>query len=241
MYIEGELPNVVTSGNGNGAWGDDWAWIIILALVFGWGGNGFGYGSGSGAAENYVLASDFATLQRQIDSGIASLERKGDAINTGLCDGFYAMNTSLLTGFGGVNQNIMQNGYETRSAISGISSQLAACCCEIQKELLENRYVSAQQVCDIKTAMATNTRDIIDSQREGTAAILNFLTGEKISALQAKNAELSAQISQAGQTATLLQAINRTPIPAYTVPNPYCCYGTSYGCGCGSTGCCSTL
>lgn len=229
MYIEGDVPNVV-NGNGNGAFGSDWAWIIILALVFGWGGNGFG--AGGGAADNYVLASDFATLQRQIDSGIASLERKGDAINAGLCDGFYAMNTSLLTGFGGINQNIMSSGYETRTAISAIAAQLASCCCEIQKELLESRYITAQQVCDIKTAMASNTRDIIDSNREGTAAILNFLTSEKISALQSENAKQAAQISQANQTATLLQAINRTPIAAYTVPNPYCCYGSCNSCAC---------
>lgn len=60
-------------GEGNGAW-----WIIILFLFIfcGWGnGNGWNNGGG-GAADNYVLASDFATLQRQIDSGISSLERK---------------------------------------------------------------------------------------------------------------------------------------------------------------------
>lgn len=64
-------------GEGNGAW-----WIIILFLFIfcGWGnGNGWNNGGG-GAVDNYVLASDFATLQRQIDSGISSLERKGDAL-----------------------------------------------------------------------------------------------------------------------------------------------------------------
>ena len=53
----------------------------------------------SGAVDNYVLASDFATLQRQIDSSTSSLERKGDTINSGLCDGFYAQNTTMLNGF----------------------------------------------------------------------------------------------------------------------------------------------
>lgn len=101
-------------GEGNGAW-----WIIILFLFIfcGWGnGNGWNNGGG-GAVDNYVLASDFATLQRQIDSGISSLERKGDAINSGICDGFYAMNTSLLNGFAGTNSTIQQNGYDTRNAI----------------------------------------------------------------------------------------------------------------------------
>ncbi len=95
--------------------------------------------------DNYVLASDFATLQRQIDSGISSLERKGDAINNGLCDGFYAqaqlingvnsniasttasVQQTLCQGFNGVNSAINTSGYETRNAINGVSSQLADC------------------------------------------------------------------------------------------------------------------
>ena len=125
-------------GEGNGAW-----WIIILFLFIfcGWGnGNGWNNGGG-GVADNYVLASDFATLQRQIDSGISSLERKSDTINSGICDGFYAVNTSLLNGFAGTNSTIQQNGYDTRNAIqqgqiadmqsfNALQAQLAQCCCD---------------------------------------------------------------------------------------------------------------
>ena len=102
------------NGRNNDGFGSDgnWAWVLIF-LIFafgGWGrnGNGFG-GTGSGATDNYVLASDFATLQRQIDSSTATLERKSDTIQQGLCDGFYAMNTGMLNGFAGVNNNITQN------------------------------------------------------------------------------------------------------------------------------------
>ena len=95
------------NGRNNDGFGGDgsWAWVLIF-LIFafgGWGrnGNGFG-GTGSVATDNYVLASDFATLQRQIDSSTATLERKADATQQGLCDGFYAMNTGMLNGFSGV-------------------------------------------------------------------------------------------------------------------------------------------
>lgn len=131
-------------GNNNGfADGNGWWVIIFLIFAFmGWGnrgfGNGFGGNSGNGAADNYVLASDFATLQRQIDSSTATLERKADATQQGLCDGFYAMNTGMLNGFsgvqqtlcqgfGGINNTVVTNGYETRNAINGVSSQLADC------------------------------------------------------------------------------------------------------------------
>ena len=117
--------------NSDGMFGDgNGAWFIILFLifaVFGWGRNGNGlFGGGTGSvSDNYVLASDFATLQRQIDSSTATLERKSDTIQQGLCDGFYAMNTGMLNGFSGVQQTLCQgfsgvnqaiatNGYETR-------------------------------------------------------------------------------------------------------------------------------
>ena len=75
------------NGNNNGiGWGGDWsAWIIIFLIfaAFGWGGNGNGlFGGGSrGAADNYVLASDFSMLSRQMSDGFASQERKLDSIN----------------------------------------------------------------------------------------------------------------------------------------------------------------
>ena len=88
------------TGNGNGfGWGGDGAWWIVLFLIFaafgGWG-NGFGFGGGgNGVMDGYVLTSDFANI-----------ERKLDAVNNGICDGFYAMNTGLLNGFAGVTQAV---------------------------------------------------------------------------------------------------------------------------------------
>ena len=151
-------------GEGNGAW-----WIIILFLFIfcGWGnGNGWNNGGG-GAVDNYVLASDFATLQRQIDSGISSLERKGDAINSGICDGFYAVNTSLLNGFAGTNSTIQQNGYDTRNAIqqgqitdmqsfNALQAQLAQCCCDNKQAIAGVNYNMAimQSSRKLQTASA---------------------------------------------------------------------------------------
>lgn len=131
------------NGRNNDGFGSDgnWAWVLIFLIFalggFGRNGNGFGGGTGS-VSDNYVLASDFATLQRQMDSSTATLERKADATQQGLCDGFYAMNTGMLNGFSGVqqamcqgfsgiNSNINTTGYETRNAINALSSQLADC------------------------------------------------------------------------------------------------------------------
>ena len=172
----------VTGNNGNGMWGDGGAWWIIILFLFvfcGWGnGNGWGNNGGAGAADNYVLASDFATLQRQIDSSTASLERKSDAINSGLCDGFYAMNTTALNGFSGVNQNLsngfaqaelsrangqmglMQqmnaNNITAMQNANALQAQLAQCCCD-------NR----EAISGVNYNMAMNTNALQHSVESG--------------------------------------------------------------------------
>ena len=77
---------------------------MIFALG-GFGNNGWGNrgNQGGGAADNYVLASDFATLQRQLDSGFDRIGNRIENVNNGLCDGFYAMNTGMLNGFNAID------------------------------------------------------------------------------------------------------------------------------------------
>ena len=130
MRGEGIVPVMeVGNNNGNGAFGGyangDWAWIIILFLIFGNGrGFGNGFGGGGGIGENYVLATDFATI-----------ERKLDGINNGICDatfalnntinqGFFGVQNSLTQGFGGLNTALLQGNY-------ALSSQLADCLKEV--------------------------------------------------------------------------------------------------------------
>lgn len=242
MYIESDTPINVGGGNNgcsNGMWGDNGAWWIIIFLIFalgGWNNNGWGNASnGGGAAGNYVLASDFATIQRQLSDGFGDLTSQTRYIQNGLCDGFYNMNTSLLTGFSGVNQAIMTNGYETRNAITGLSSQLANCCCTTERAIDSVNYNLANQFAQTNYNMAKNTCDIIRSSQDNTQRILDYLVNDKMTALQAENTALRGQISQGEQTATILNAVNRTPTPAYVVPNPYCCYQYQYG----NTGTCS--
>ena len=94
-------------------------------------------------------------------------------------------------------------------------------------------YNMAQGNCAIQNTINSTARDIIDSQREGTNAILGFLTNEKIGSLQAQNAQLNAQLSQAAQTQTLINTLRPTAVPAYITCSPYqSVYGCGNGCGC---------
>ena len=206
-----------------------------LPFVFcGWGNNGWGGNGNSGAADNYVLASDFATLQRQIDSAASTLERKGDITQQGICDGFYAMNTTLLNGFAGVNQN-MNNGFQNAELsrcnqqaalmqqLNAMQMQAAECCCNTQRSIEGVRYDMAAQACDTRNTVQNATRDIIDNANSNSRAILDFLTQSKLSDLQAENQGLKLAASQAAQNSYLVSQLRPSPIPAYTVQNPYCC------------------
>ena len=235
------------NGNNDG-FGDNGSWWVIIFLIFafmGWGrnGNGFGGGNGSGVTDNYVLASDFATIQRQLSDGFGDLTAQSRYIQNGLCDGFYAMNTSLLNGFAGTNNAIMTNGYETRNAINSLSSDLASCCCNLRSDIQGVNYNLATNTCALQNTMNMNTRDIIDTVNANYRALHDEIVANRI---EDKNAQITAQqneinalrlsASQAKQNAYLINELKPCPNPAYIVPNPNCCYNyqVTSGCGCGN-------
>lgn len=235
------------NGNNDG-FGDNGSWWVIIFLIFafmGWGnrGNGFGGGNGSGATDNYVLASDFATIQRQLSDGFNDLTAQSRYIQNGICDGFYAMNTSLLNGFAGVNNSIMANGYETRNAINNLSSDLASCCCNLRSDIQGVNYNLATNTCALQNTMNMNTRDIVDTVNANYRALHDEIVANRI---EDKNAQITAQqneinalrlsASQSAQNAYLLSELKPCPSPSYIVPNPNCCYNyqVTNGCGCGN-------
>ena len=249
----------VLSGNtgnsrNNDGWGDNGAWWIILFLIFGWGRNGFGGGFGGngtgGVGENYVLATDFATI-----------ERKLDGINNGICDSTFALNNTvtngfagvqqtLCQGFSGINQNIVTNGYETRLGTQALASQLANCCCDIRQQISDCccatqrgidavNYNMAMNTNSIQQTLCNNTRDIIENQNANYRALHDEIVANR---MEDKNAQIQAQQNEinalrlaasqekqnnyltATMNANVAEIIRRTgndcPIPAYVVNGP---------------------
>ena len=244
-YAVGRDTNGSGYGNGNGFFGNDWAWIVIL-LLFGYGnGRGFGgfgggYGAG-GVGENYVLATDFATI-----------ERKLDGVNNGLCDGFYAQNTNMLNGFAGVQQTLCQGFSGIDRSIANLGYQQAQCCCDIKGGIKDvaygnekNAWTLSKQIsdccCDLEKANMQNrfdaqayncnTLQAIDKVGD---RIIDYLANEKTQALRDENFALRLSASQAKQNEVLLGKLSPCPTPAYVVPNPNCCYQpVSFNtCGC---------
>lgn len=210
---------------GDGAW-----WIIILFLfVFcGWGGNGWGNnGNSGGVVDGYVLTSDFANIERKIDS-----------VNQGLCDGFYQQaqlvngtNMAMANGFSQAELSRANQQTALMQQLNAMQMQAANCCCENRAAIAQVRYDMAAQACDTRNTVQNATRDIIDNANANSRAILDFLTQSKLSDLQAENQGLKLAASQAAQNSYLVSQLRPSPIPAYTVQNPYCCNQYA-ACGC---------
>lgn len=230
-YFEGEIPVVTNGGNNGGMWGGDSIWAILLLALFGYGrgfGGGYSGGFGSGGSEvlGYELgkvattndvANGFAqnTLQRGIDDILLASTQGFAGLNTAIANATSTTNYNMLQGFHGVDSAICSLGYN-------LTHQISDCCCQTQRAIDGVNY-----------NMATSTGQIVQAITNGNQKIIDYMQAEKIDTLNRKLAVAEGQISQANQTATLLNAINRTPVPAYSVPNPYCCYNT---CGCNNTG-----
>lgn len=217
-------------GGGMGMWGDNWIWIIVLFL-FGWGRNGFGNGNGGGVMDGYVLTSDFASVERKLDS-----------ISNGICDSTFALNNAITGGFATTAQAINSgfgNAELSRSnqqaalmqQLNAMQMQAAECCCTTQRSIEGVRYDMATQACDTRNTVQNATRDIIDANNQNSRAILDFLTQSKLSDLQTENQNLKLAASQAAQNNYLISQLRPCPSPAYITCNPWA--GSGYG-GCGS-------
>lgn len=236
-YFEGEIPTVVTGngyGNNGGMWGQDGIWAILLLALLG--GRGFGFGGGYGGqggfsgyeALGYELGKVATT--NDVASGFnnsAVLSSLNDikltqASNLNFINqGFAGLNNVITTGFAGVDNAICTLGYQNQQGFNTLAHQLSDCCCTTQRAIDGVNYNNAKNTCDIITAINAGNQRIID-----------MYTSDKIETLNRKLSVAEGQISQYAQTNAIVSALKQPcPIPAYTVPNPNCCYNQCSGCG----------
>ena len=231
----------VTGNGGLGSFGGDGAWLILILLLFAaFNGNGWNGNNGGNGGQFYGYQAD---LQRGFDQqavmgGINGLQASMAAMTTQNCSDAY---NSLLA---------VQNAQNSlNQGINSLSMGLQNCCCDNRAAVADLKYTVATEACADRNTVSNGVRDIIQNQNQNTQAIIDKLCQQEIDALKAQNANLQTQINlanlaasqngqtaqiladNAAQTATLRQALNPTPIPAYVVQNPN-------GCGCGNFNAC---
>ena len=224
-------------GGGSGGWLGILLLIALLGGGIGWGGGFGGFGGGGAGLQGMATRADIneGFALNNITSGIT-------AIQQGIADATYALTGTITNGFHGVDRGLCD-----------LSHQLSDCCCENRAAIAQVRYDMATQACDTRNLIQNTTRDLMDNQNANTRAILDFLTSDKISTLQAENTALKFAASQSAQnafitanqeaqTAELIRRLGRDcPVPAYVVPNPNCCYGNPLGVGYGYNGGCNNF
>lgn len=241
------------TGNGNNGYGfgGDGAWWIILFLIFGWGRNGFGGGygnNGGGIGENFALQTDFATIERKLDGINNGICDSTFALNNTINNGFFGVQNALCQGFNGLNVSYLQGTNSLSAQIAdcccGLKSQLADCCCRVERGIDGINYNNALQTNALQQTLCNNTRDIIENQNANYRAIHEELVANKLEMKNDRIAEQQNEInalrlkaSQEAQNNYIISQLKPCPDPAYIVPNPNCCYnyavtGFGYGNNC---------
>ncbi len=221
------------------------------------------------STQNQITAvqSDLGDIQTQLCGGFADVQNS-------LCNGFAGVNATVNAGFANAESSAnarqianMQQAFNAQTAvttaINGLASQQADCCCKNQLSSCQTQNLISNEANATRFADANNTRDLITNQTANTQAILDKLCQLELDGVkaqvEAKNdriAELTTQLnmanlaaSQVAQTAqiqrgqndsvtALVNELRSCPIPSQPV------YGSqpiftcpqnmnNYGCGCG--------
>lgn len=252
-----------TGHNNGGMFGDGSWWIIILFLFIfaGWNNGGYGGGNG-GVGENYTLISDMGQLERKIDGVYSGICDSTFALNNATKDGFAGATNVMTQGFAGLNTALVQQGYETRNAITqdtianlqgfnGIQTAIKDCCCNTQSGLKDINYAIATNANGVTNAVNNgfcqtnfnnqqNTRDLLENQNANARAILDAINANKVEALKDRIAEQNQMInslqlsaSQSAQNEYLISQLKPCPQGAYLVANPYGALNYNLNNGCG--------
>ena len=202
------------------------------------------------------LCDGFYAMNTSILNGFNGVDNAVCNLGYQTQNGFNATQVAMMQGDNAIQTQLSGCCCDIRSAIkdsqfanlqgqNAIQTQIAETGCNtnfnLERGFSDINYNMATNTCALKTQMANDTRDIIDSQNAGTRAILDYLCQEKISDLQAENQNLRLAASQQAQNNYLVSQLRPCPTPAYITCNPWASqtpYGScgnyvNYGgCGC---------
>ena len=227
---------------GNGGYGmngiADLFGLAIIASMFGWNGGGFGYGGfggGNGAA-------GFISNQLNNDSGrellMNAITNQGEAsrtaiqtLSTMLGQDFNLVNAGIQSAQNTLNQIANAQGMSTLQLINAvqagdanITSTLQNCCCQTQKQIMEQGYQSQiatlNQTNQLGSQADRNTNSLLNAINAQTVAMNDQFCQARERDMQAKIdtqadiiTQLRGQIDNANQTAQITGYINSLIAP----------------------------
>lgn len=190
---------------------------------------------------NNTLAQGFAGANNQVNQGFA-------AVNNHMNQGFAGISSQMNQGFAGLNTAIVSQGYENQIAANGLQSQMQECCCAtnqnidrgitqgvmntntLQNQIQQNGFANEKATMEAQFTAQQNTCATLQAIDKVGDRIIDYLAADKAQALRDENQALRLAASQSQQNAYLVNQLRPNPVPAYNVPNPYCCYNPCGGC-----------
>lgn len=222
--------------NGNNGW---WILIILFAIFGGWGNGGYGWGNGGNQGTQ-------AEVQRGFDT--QTIVSKLDGLSNGICDLGYAIQGQTNT----LGTQLMQGNFGLQQAINGVAvgamqntnalqSQLSECCCENRAAIAQVRYDMATDTCAIRNEVHQTGDAIIQNQNQGfnmlNQTIKDSFCNLEMREMQRENADLRQRLNNCDRDAALqgtasyiINSVRPTPIPAWSVQNPWAECNCNSGC-----------
>ena len=228
-------------GGGNGAW---WLIVLFIFALCGYGGfGGFGGGSQGGATDGYILASDFSQIERKLDGVYSGICDATFSLNNTITNGFAAAQNTMTQGFAGLNTAMVQQGYENRIATQGVQNAVKNCCCDLRQQIGDVNYNIATQANaigrQIENGFAQTNYNMASQNCQTLQAIdkvgdrvIDYLSNQETQRLRD---ELAAYRDRANAQ-SIVNEINKCPIPAYLTCNPNA--PLNYSINYASNGCC---
>ena len=144
--------------------------IVVLALIGGFNGNGNGLFGGNGNnnnGNNYAYDALLSAIQRN-GTDISQLAQTVGISSDRIHDAIGQVSTQICNLAG---QNGMSFQQVTNAILSGnaqLSSQLAQCCCSIEKSILESNYLTERGFCNTNQILTKGFSDIGYAFRDQT-------------------------------------------------------------------------
>ena len=170
---------------------------------------------------------------------------------TSIRDGVNGISNQLCNSFAAVEQGANTRQMANMQSMFDLQSALQNCCCENRANIADLKYTVATENCADRTAAYQNTRDIIDSQTNGTRAILDKLCQLELDGYKRDNDKLRSELtaanfreSQAAQNAFIQQGfsnevdalynrLSNCPVPSTPVYGRTPIFTCNNNCGCG--------
>lgn len=167
------LMGIMNNGGGFGSFGgrglDDIITLIVVAAIFG---NGnFGFGNNGSNANSQLLTS----LLERNGVDIASLASAVNCSSDRIRDAIGEVSTQICGLGNQLGQSTNQIITSLMQGNNALASQLASCCCSIEKGILESNYLTERAFCNTNQILTKGFSDLGYAQRDQTCVLENAI------------------------------------------------------------------